>query len=222
MGTENCPKVTAEERQRVLHLEVLRQEHGYQAGWLYYRCKDAGLLEAYREWKAEGLIGSTGQTDAPPVAGEPRPLLTIELVPETCWFSNVRSEVTEEDWGKLKRLTFQKAGDRCQICGGRGRQWPVECHELWHYDDEHRRQTLTGLLALCPACHEVKHMGLAGVRGRAEIAARHLAAVNGWSARETDQYVTSQFSVWKRRSQYQWQLNIRWLEQLGISVSRTR
>jgi len=29
--------------------------------------------------------------------------LTIELVPQTCWFSNVRSEVTSQMWDLLKK-----------------------------------------------------------------------------------------------------------------------
>lgn len=62
-------------------------------------------------------------------------LLTIELVPETCWYSNVRSNVSPEEWERLKRIAFKRAGYWCEICGGRGPQWPVECHERWLYDD---------------------------------------------------------------------------------------
>ena len=57
--------------------------------------------------------------------------LTIELVPQTCWFSNVRSEVSAADWDRLRKLTSNAAGGRCEVCGGRGPRWPVECHEIW-------------------------------------------------------------------------------------------
>lgn len=145
-------------------------------------------------------------------------LLTIELVPQTCWFSNVRSEVSADDWDRLRKAIYEEAGDRCQVCGGRGPKWPVECHELWHYDDKRRLQTLRGLTALCPACHEVKHIGLANVRGRGQIAARHLAKVNGWTQQEADRYIAEQFSVWQERSRFQWKLDLSWLEQFGITI----
>ena len=146
--------------------------------------------------------------------------LTIELVPQTCWFSNVRSEVSATDWDRLRKLTSDNAGGRCQVCGGRGPKWAVECHEIWHYDDNQRAQTLLGLTALCPACHEVKHMGLANIKGRGDIAARHLAKVNGWTKQEADRYITDQFSIWERRSEFQWTLNLDWLEQNGGTISK--
>jgi len=138
--------------------------------------------------------------------------LTIELVPRTCWYSNVRSNVSPEEWERLKRITFKSAGYRCEICGGRGPQWPVECHEIWLYDDLHRIQKLGGLLALCPACHEVKHIGLAGARGRAEIAVKHLAQVNEWDLEAACLHVDSCFEVWSQRSEHQWQLDISFVQ----------
>jgi len=147
--------------------------------------------------------------------------LTIELVPQTCWFSNVRSEVSPANWNRLRKATAAAAGDKCEVCGGRGPKWPVECHEIWEYDDAAHRQTLRGLLALCPACHEVKHIGFANVRGRGNIAAKHLAAVNGWTLPAADKYIAEQFAVWERRSGYQWTLDLSWLERCGIAVPKT-
>jgi hypothetical protein len=147
--------------------------------------------------------------------------LTIELVPQTCWFSNVRSEVSTADWDRLRKTTAHAAGHRCQICGGRGPKWPVECHEIWEYEDQRHVQTLHGLLALCPACHEVKHMGLANVRGRGQIAARHLAKVNGWTAQEAERYIADQFAVWESRSRFPWRLDMSWLEQHGVTPKVT-
>lgn len=151
-----------------------------------------------------------------PKAEVSEPRLTVELVPQTCWYSNVRSEVSKEDWEKLKRFTFQQANYRCEVCGGRGSAHPVECHEIWHYDDDQHIQTLIGLVALCPACHECKHMGFANVRGRGEIATAHLAQVNAWTMKQAQVYVGDCFEVWMERSQYQWELDITYLEQFEI------
>ncbi len=151
-------------------------------------------------------------------ATKPKTPLTVELVPSTCWFFNVRSEVSKEDWDTLKKITSEKAGARCEICGGRGPRWPVECHEIWHYDDEKHIQTLTGLIALCPACHEVKHLGLSQTKGRYDQALAHLARINGWSLEDAALYAEVQFEVHARRSNHQWDLDISWLNNLGINV----
>ncbi len=148
--------------------------------------------------------------------------LTVELVPKTCWFSNVRDHVDKETWDRLRKQTYAKAGNRCEVCGGRGPKWPVECHEIWHYDDARQVQTLVGLIALCPACHEVKHIGLAQINGRYEQAQAHLARVNGWSADDVSAYLEGVWELWYRRSRHEWRLDLSWLEGLGVSVTPKR
>lgn len=147
-----------------------------------------------------------------------RSLLTVELVPRTCWFTNVRSHVSVGEWDQLKRITYRRAGYCCEVCGGRGPEWPVECHEIFAYDDERLVQRLAGLVALCPRCHEVKHIGLATARGRASAATDHLAAVNDWTLAEAEEYVEECFAVWERRSSHKWRLDLSLLHDYGTSV----
>lgn len=86
--------------------------------------------------------------------------LTIELVPSTSWFSNLRSLLSSEEWDKIRRGCYKNANYKCEICSGVGPKHPVECHETWEYDEKQGIQKLIGLIALCPSCHEVKHVGL--------------------------------------------------------------
>jgi hypothetical protein len=144
------------------------------------------------------------------------PRLTVELVPQTCWFSNVRDQVSREDWDRIRRQVYELAGERCEVCGGRGSKHPVECHEVWEYDETTCVQRLVRMVALCPACHEVKHMGLAGIRGRGEIAAAHLAEVNGWTPQVTAVYIDQAFAVWEGRSDRTWSLDVSALAAYGI------
>lgn len=145
-------------------------------------------------------------------AQDTRTLLTIELVPKTCWYTNVRSNVSRREWERLKRIVFKRARYACEICGGRGDRWPVECHEVFAYDDARHVQKLVGLLALCPRCHEVKHIGLVGVRGKRGDAVAHLAAVNGWSREDAELYIEACFEIWYRRSCHEWKLDLSYLE----------
>jgi 5-methylcytosine-specific restriction endonuclease McrA len=142
--------------------------------------------------------------------------LEVELVPEPCWWSNVRSVVDPPVWDRLRRQTYRQARYRCEICGGRGPQHPVEAHEVWAYDDLRHVQRLERLIALCPACHEVKHLGLAHVRGVETRALAHLARVNGWPPETVTLYTRRAFRVWELRSEHQWTLD---LDGLGAYLS---
>jgi hypothetical protein len=144
------------------------------------------------------------------------PRLTIELVPQTCWFSNVRDRVSCEDWGRMRSQVYEHAGSRCEVCGGRGSKHPVECHEVWEYDETTAVQRLVRMIGLCPACHEVKHMGLADIKGRGEIAAAHLAEVNGWTPQVTAVYIDQAFARWQERSDRTWSLDVSALAAYGI------
>ena len=42
--------------------------------------------------------------------------LTIELVPSTAWFTNVRSEVSKAKWDKIRRKSYKHADYKCEIC----------------------------------------------------------------------------------------------------------
>jgi hypothetical protein len=146
-------------------------------------------------------------------------LLTIELVPKSSWYRNVRSNVSAAAWERLRKVIFSRAGYACEVCGGRGPKWPVECHEVFAYDDEKHVQKLVRLAALCPACHEVKHIGLAGVRGHEARAVAHLARVNGWSLSDARYYIEGSFELWHRRSLHPWKLDLSYLEQFDIATA---
>jgi hypothetical protein len=54
------------------------------------------------------------------------------------------------------------------------------------YDDRTRTHALVRMIAPCPACHQVKHMGFASVQGKGAQAPgasgrAHLARVYGWT-----------------------------------------
>jgi hypothetical protein len=149
-------------------------------------------------------------------------MLTSELVSQSCWFSNVRDHVDKATWDVLRRATYKKAGYRCEVCKGRGDKWPVECHEVWHYDDQSLVQKLVGLVALCPSCHAVKHLARAQIDGVYEEALEHLGNVNKWSKAEVDAYVAGVWETFHWRSQQQWTLDLTYLQRYGLEVKPKR
>lgn len=149
----------------------------------------------------------------------PKTQLFVELVPKSAWYTNLRSELLAAEWKALQRLTFQRTGWRCEICEGRGPVHPVECHERWSFDTATCVQTLLGTVALCPACHQTTHFGLAEMRGQGPQALAHLMAVNGWSRHEASEHVREAYRRWGRLSRLQWKLEAAWLgEVLALSA----
>ena len=151
--------------------------------------------------------------------GSPR--LTLDLVPRSSWYSNVRSHVSEADWDRLRKAAYERAGRRCEVCGGRGATHPVECHELWEYDDAAGVQKLLGLIALCPACHSVKHLGRSHIVGRGDDAIGQLMSVNGWTWEHAEAYIDVVLRIWKLRSRASWRLDVSWLDAQGVRTPDT-
>lgn len=143
--------------------------------------------------------------------------LTIELVPKTAWFNNLRSYLSKSEWDKVRKKCYAEAGYKCEICGGKGHKHPVECHEVWDFEDG--KITLKGLIALCPSCHEVKHIGLASLRGRGHIALKHFMKVNNIPQHVAEKYVEEAFALYRERSKRQeWELDVSYLnDYLGNS-----
>lgn len=160
------------------------------------------------KWGFESLPGSMTAT---PIR------LTVELVPETAWGSNLRTLLGPADWKTCQQFVYAKSGRRCEVCGGKGERWPVECHEMWEYDDDRQVQTLVGLIALCPTCHRCKHAGFAESQGRIGEVVAHLQQVNGWLLDQAMGYLVYVFDVWRSRSTYDWHLDTTWLFTIGLS-----
>ena len=150
-----------------------------------------------------------------------KPLLAVELVPESCWCSNVRDHATPDQWDTLRRATYKRYSNLCAICKGRGSKWPVECHEVWEYSVQENcnLQKLRYLIALCPSCHEVKHIGRAQAMGNELRAMRHLSRVNNWNRAKTERYLRCIMLLWNARSDLKWDLDLSWVSnRFGFSL----
>lgn len=155
--------------------------------------------------------------------------LTFELVPRTAWFSNVRSMVSKQNWDVLRKECYAQANNLCEICGGRGSQHPVEAHEVWQYDDKQKIQKLVRLIALCPSCHSVKHIGNSLLRGVEEgtlshfqDALCHFQAVNVLTQKEATELLKDAFNIWEERNSHQWKCDVSWLDGKGIPYQPER
>jgi predicted restriction endonuclease len=72
--------------------------------------------------------------------------LTIELVPKTSWYSNLRNVIRPAKWDKLRKSVYAEYEHKCGICGATGGR--LNCHEIWEYIDTNHEQKLIGFIAL--------------------------------------------------------------------------
>ena len=150
--------------------------------------------------------------------------LTIELVPSSCWWSNVRSKIKRTQWDRLRKQVYKAADYKCEICGGVGTKHPVECHEIWDYDDKNKLQTLSKFIAICPLCHEVKHIGLTATwEGDYYLRAyKRFQEINKLTIEETRLFISYFWHQWRERSKHQWKLDISLLDNYDIDLETSK
>lgn len=173
------------------------------------------------QWPAAPALGTASDL----LPGEDRAFggndLFVDLVPASCWFTNVRSCVDPSSWSMLSRLTRTRAGHRCEICGAAAspkEKIHLEAHERWHYDEATRIQSLRRIITLCTPCHLVTHWGYARVSGREALAYTHYQKVAGIDVREVDRRVDEAFYLWGERSRHVWTLDLSIITAAGLIV----
>ena len=117
--------------------------------------------------------------------------IRCDALPPATWGSNVRAlaRTSAEPgvWDRLRFMTGDAALNVCEACGtapasADGRRRRPDCHEKWTFDMTGATpvQRLVRLVALCPACHEVQHLGRTTALGRRPIVMLTLMRVNQW------------------------------------------
>ena len=132
--------------------------------------------------------------------------LNFELVPDSCWYSNLRSALPQGAWDVIRKKAYARANGKCMICGAPTAR--PEAHEQWEYDDEKGVQKLANVVAVCRACHEVIHIGRTQLMGREREASEHFMKVNGCTYAEYRKALGEANAVHRERSRREWVLDI--------------
>ena|ERR1035437_82784 len=139
--------------------------------------------------------------------------LTIDLIPKTSFYNNVRSILSRNAWDKTRVGILFNTHNICEICGGKSLNRKLDCHEVWSFNDITHVQKLEKIIALCEKCHEVKHIGLAQVKGNFDRAKKHFMKINNITDILADRLINEVFNIWAARSQHDWQIDISILEE---------
>ena len=108
--------------------------------------------------------------------------LNFELVPDGCWYSNLRSIIKKSEWAYIRKTAYAEANGKCMICGRPVKR--LEAHEVWSYDEINAIQKLEKIIAVCHDCHSVIHIGRTQLVGDIERAEKHYLKINKCSYAE--------------------------------------
>lgn len=133
--------------------------------------------------------------------------LNFELVPDSCWYSNLRSVLPPGGWDIVRKKAYARAGGKCMICGAPTAR--LEAHEQWSYDEENAVQKLENVTAVCHACHGVIHIGRTQLMGREKEASEHFMKVNNCTYAEYRRALGEANEAHRRRNKIpEWKLDI--------------
>ncbi len=136
--------------------------------------------------------------------------LNFELVPDGCWYSNLRSLLKPAQWDVVRRAAYARANSHCMICGRFTRR--LEAHERWYYDEDTHTQILTDVIALCHQCHSVIHIGRTQLTGGEEDACKWFMQVNDCSYADYRAALGKANEDHIRRNKIpEWKLDVSWL-----------
>lgn len=137
--------------------------------------------------------------------------LDFELVPDGCWYSNLRSILSKKQWDFLRADAKERSGGKCMICGKQTKY--LDAHERWSYDEKNCVQKLEDIIAVCKDCHSVIHIGYTQLKGNEERAEKHFMKVNGCSYAEYRKALGLANEVHKRRNEIsEWKLDLTYLK----------
>lgn len=151
--------------------------------------------------------------------------IKIDLIPKTSWGASLAGSLTQESWSKIRKPFIAKHGNRCQICGQRGKKLSnsikdVDTHEIWEYtplNSNEKIQKLTGFISLCSSCHLMFHLGFAKVSNNYDKTIKRLQKLEKLNDSEVKYRVDNIFNLWEERSKHHWKIDITLLKECGIN-----
>lgn len=137
--------------------------------------------------------------------------LDFELVPDSCWYSNLRSILKPSMWDVVRRDAYARAEGKCMICSRPANR--LEAHEKWEYDEKTCTQKLVDVVAICHSCHSVIHIGRTQLLGDEKKASEHFMKVNKCSYADYRKALGAANKKHRRlNSVPEWKLDLSWLK----------
>ncbi|KAL3163252.1 hypothetical protein ABBQ32_009651 [Trebouxia sp. C0010 RCD-2024] len=144
--------------------------------------------------------------------------LTLDATPSNLLpHVDIHSALDPKEWARLQAATFERHGDKCEVCG------PVDqfqCHEVWRFYEGYQVLKLMGFVPYHPDVCAVKRLEPCTPDDNKGMqhAKRVLQLMNEWDPKEVDDYVTYARELASRRSKQEWGFDLTWLQDNGFTI----
>lgn len=88
--------------------------------------------------------------------------LTLGAKRELWRSMDAHSEEADAEFQSVRGEVLARDNFSCRFCNFRSEKY----QEVHHLDDDHKNNVKNNLVTACPLCHQVHHIGLAGMAGR--------------------------------------------------------
>ncbi len=136
--------------------------------------------------------------------------LQIELVPDGCWYLNLRTALPKKVWEEIRKDAIASSSEKCSICGKKASR--LEAHEQWSYDEKKGIQKLERVIAVCKDCHSAIHMERTQLFGDIKRAEDHYMRVNNCTYSEMKKDRSEANIIHQRRNNIEWQTDTSFLK----------
>lgn len=122
--------------------------------------------------------------------------LKIQFLPSILSGHNARTELDREEWDTVRKRVYSDYDYNCGFCGKHTSS--LDAHEVWELTDGGNgllKVKLVNIIACCPLCHLVVHIGFAKNKGIEENALKQFLKVRGLegiSEEERDEIVSQE------------------------------
>ena len=130
--------------------------------------------------------------------------LAFEPVPWESRRNTLANLLPPDQWNAIRRSAYRRGGYRCEACGRSDR---LHCHEVWHFNHSTGCQCLAGLQALCPLCHDTKHITFTHDEYRVRELLQHFAAVNRLTPEEAGACLEDARNLQRALDSRQWRVS---------------
>jgi len=147
--------------------------------------------------------------------------LFIDLIPRSCWFTNVRTSIKPSSWNILRKHIYERVNYICECCGCDTKitKLKLEAHERWDYNIDTKTQKLIRFVALCKMCHLTTHYGNARRIGYGEQAKTHIMNLRNFNETEFNGHYGTSIEVWEERNKYNWNLDLELIKNNNIELT---
>ncbi len=87
--------------------------------------------------------------------------INYDGTPTECFGITFKNLLPVKEWDKIRREVYKREKHTCEFCKRNcfEHNFPIHAHEKWEYKHNSGTRKLVKIMAACPQCHAIQHIG---------------------------------------------------------------